>query len=159
MSVDAMDVKILDLLQRDASLTAAQIGERIGLSQSPCWRRINRLQEDGYIKRRVALLDRHKLGLDVLVFAMVKLDANGRRSVPQFAEAIRQYPEVQACHTLMGEMDFLVQVVAEDVPAYERFFFDHLSQIPGVHEVHSNIAMSEIKATTAYGIPATARGK
>ena len=157
MSLDAMDTRILDLLQQDASLTAAQIGERVGLSQSPCWRRINRLQQDGYIERRVAILDRHKLGLDVLVFAMVKLTANGRRSLPEFADAIRTYPEVQSCHTLMGEMDFMVKIVTEDVAAYERFFFNHLSQLPGVQEVHSNIAMSEIKATTAYGIPAAKR--
>jgi Lrp/AsnC family transcriptional regulator len=80
-------------------------------------------------------------------------------ALANIADAIREYPEVQACHTLMGEMDFLVQIVTEDVPAYERFFFDHLSQIPGVQEVHSNIAMSEIKATTAYGIPPTTRSR
>jgi len=157
MQLDSFDARILDLLQRDASLTAAEIGDRVGLSQSPCWRRVNRLQEAGYITRRVALVDRRKLGLDVLVYAMVKLTANGRKSLPQFADAIRNYPEVQACYTLLGEMDFLVRIVTEDVQAYERFFYDHLSQVPGVQEVHSNIVMSEIKATTAYAIPDAAR--
>jgi Lrp/AsnC family transcriptional regulator len=147
--LDAFDRDILALLQEDASLSAADIGARVGLSQSPCWRRIHRLERDGYVSRRVALLDRHRLGLDVLVFALVKLTAHGRRSLPEFAEAIRGRPEVLECFTLMGDMDFLLRVVVPDVQAYERFFFDVLSQLPGVQEVHSNIAMSEMKSTTA----------
>ena len=146
--LDRYDRQILEILQRDASLSATQIGDRIGLSQSPCWRRIHRLESAGYIKKRVACLDRHRLGLDVLVFAMVKLSAHGRRSLPEFAEAIQGFPEVQECFTLMGEMDYLLRIVTPDVQAYERFFFETLSQLPGVLEVHSNIAMSEIKSTT-----------
>ncbi len=150
MPLDGFDRKILDIVQHDASLSAADIGERVGLSQSPCWRRLNRLEQEGYIAGKVALLDRRRLGLDVLVFATVKLTAHGRRSLPAFAEAIGTYPEVQECYTLTGEMDFLLRIVTEDVQAYERFFFDHLSQLPGVGEVHSSIVMSEIKRTTAY---------
>ena len=86
--LDHFDRDILDLLQRDASLSAAEVGARIGLSQSPCWRRINRLENAGFLRRRVALLNRHRLGLDVLVFALVKLTAHGRRSLPAFADAI-----------------------------------------------------------------------
>jgi Lrp/AsnC family transcriptional regulator len=148
-TLDRFDRDILALLQQDASLSAAEIGVRVGLSQSPCWRRINRLEEAGLITRRVALLDRHRLGLDVLVFAMIKLNAHGRRSLPEFADAIRRYPEVQECFTLLGDMDFLVRIVTRDIQSYERFFFDTLSQLPGVQEVHSNIAMSEMKSTTA----------
>ena len=147
--LDPFDKDLLALLQEDASLSAADIGARIGLSQSPCWRRIHRLEEAGLVTRRVALLDRHKLGLDVLVFALVKLNAHGRRSLPEFSDAIQRYPEVQECFTLMGEMDFLVRIVTWDIQSYERFFFDTLSQLPGVQEVHSNIAMSEKKSTTA----------
>lgn len=147
--LDSFDRQILALLQEDASLSAAEIGTRVGLSQSPCWRRINRLEKAGYLRRRVALLDRHRLGLDVLVFALVKLTAHGRRSLPEFAEAIRERPEVQECFTLMGDMDFLLRIVVPDIQAYERFFFDTLSQLPGVQEVHSNIAMSEMKSTTS----------
>jgi len=147
--LDAFDRQILALLQEDASLSAAEIGARIGLSQSPCWRRINRLERSGYLRARVALLDRHRLGLDVLVFALVKLNAHGRRSLPEFAEAIRTRAEVQECFTLMGDMDFLLRIVVPDIQAYERFFFETLSQLPGVQEVHSNIAMSEMKSTTA----------
>ena len=150
MLIDDFDRKILDIVQTDAALSAAEIGERVGLSQSPCWRRLNRLEQAGVIERKVALLDRHKLGLDVLVFATVKLTAHGRRSLPAFAEAIQAFPEVQECYTLTGEMDFLLRIVMEDVQAYERFFFDTLSQLPGVGEVHSSVVMSEIKRTTRY---------
>ena len=147
-SLDHFDRAILGHLQHDASMSAAEVGEAVGLSQSPCWRRINRLESRGLINRRVALLDRRKLGLDVLVFAMVKLTAHGRRSLPEFAETIQRYPQVLECYTLMGEMDFLLRIVMPDVYAYERFFFEELSQFPGVQEVHSNIALSEIKSTT-----------
>lgn len=153
MSLDHYDRRILTLLQRDASLSAAEVGEQVGLSQSPCWRRINRLEQDGYIQKKVALLDRHKLGLDVLIFAMVKLTAHGRASLPSFAAAIERQPEVLECFTLMGEWDFLLRIVTRDVQAYERFFFDHLSQLPGVQELHSSIAMSEIKSTTELLLP------
>lgn len=150
MQLDHFDRRILDIVQRDAAASAADIGERVGLSQSPCWRRLHRLEQSGYIARKVALLDRHRLGLSVLVFATVKLTAHGRRSLPAFAEAVQAFDEVQECYTLTGEMDFLLRVVAADMEAYERFFFDHLSQLPGVGEVHTSVVMSEIKYTTAY---------
>lgn len=146
--LDPFDRRILILLQEDASLSAAEIGARVGLSQSPCWRRINRLEREGFVRARVALLDRQRLDLDVLVFALVKLNAHGRRSLPEFAEAIRGRPEVLECFTLMGDMDFLLRIVVPDIQAYEHFFFETLSQLPGVQEVHSNIAMSEMKSTT-----------
>lgn len=146
--IDRFDRAILSHLQRDAGMSAAEVGAEVGLSQSPCWRRINRLESTDVITRRVALLDRRKLGLDVMVFAMVKLTAHGRRSLPEFAETIQRYPQVLECYTLMGEMDFLLRIVMPDVYAYERFFFEDLSQFPGVQEVHSNIALSEIKSTT-----------
>ena len=150
MPMDHFDRRILDIVQRDAGASAAEIGERVGLSQSPCWRRLRRLEQAGYIERRVALLDRHRLGLDVLVYATVKLTAHGRRSLPAFAEAMERFDEVQECYTLTGEMDFLLRIVTRDMEAYERFFFDHLSQAPGVGEVHSSVVMSQIKHTTAY---------
>ena len=152
MPLDDFDRKILDLVQRDASLSAAEIGERVGLSQSPCWRRLHRLEQEGYIEGKVALLDRHRLGLDVLVYALVKLTAHGRRSLPEFAEAVQEFPEVQECYTLTGEMDFLLRIVTADMQAYERFFFDRLSGLPGLGEIHSSIVMSEIKRTTSYAL-------
>jgi Lrp/AsnC family transcriptional regulator len=151
--LDEADLKILDVLQEDSSLSAAEMAQRVGLSQSPCWRRIQRLKEDGYIKREVAILDRKKLGLNAHVFARVKLSAHGHAQLAEFTRAVQSFPQVLECYVLMGEVDFLLRVVAEDVEAYERFFFEHLSQLPGVQEINSTVALSEIKSSTALPLP------
>ena len=154
--LDRYEKRILALLQEDASLSMAAVAERIGLSASPCWRRIDRLEREGFIKRKVALVDRKKIGLNAQIFAQIKLNAHGRANLDEFAAAIRAFPEVLECYVLMGSVDFLIRVVATDIEAYERFFFDQLSQLPGVQEVNSTVALSEIKATTALPIPQAA---
>lgn len=151
--LDEFDRKILALLQQDCSLSSAEMAERVGLSQSPCWRRIQRLKSEGYIKAEVALLDRAKIGLKTQIFAQVKLSAQGRQHLDEFSDAIRKFPEVLECWVLMGPVDFLLRVVAADVESYERFFFEHLSRVPGIQEITSTVALSEIKATTALPIP------
>jgi len=151
--LDRYEKRILALLQEDASLSTAAIGEKVGLSSSPCWRRIDRLEREGFIKRKVALVDRRKIGLNAQIFAQIKLNAHGRANLDEFAAAIRAFPEVLECYVLMGSVDFLIRIVATDIEAYERFFFDRLSQLPGVQEVNSTVALSEIKATTALPIP------
>ncbi len=151
--LDEYERLILRLLQKDASLPIAVIAERVGLSPSPCWRRVNRLEQDGIIKRRVALVDRTKVGLRAQIFAQIKLNAHGRANLDEFTAAIREFPEVLECYVLMGSVDFMLRIVAEDIEAYERFFFEQLSQIPGVQEVNSVVALSEIKATTELPIP------
>jgi Lrp/AsnC family transcriptional regulator len=151
--LDRYEKRILALLQEDASLSTAAIAEKVGLSSSPCWRRIDRLEREGFIKRKVALVDRRKIGLNAQIFAQIKLNAHGRANLDEFAAAIRAFPEVLECYVLMGSVDFLIRVVATDIEAYERFFFDRLSQLPGVQEVNSTVALSEIKATTALPIP------
>lgn len=147
--LDAYEKRILRLLQEDASLSNAEIADRVGLSASPCWRRIDRLEREGFIRRRVALLDRRKVGLNAQIFAQVKLNAHGRANLDEFAAAIRELPEVLECYVMMGSIDFLLRIVAPDIEAYEKLFFNRLSQLPGVQEVNSNVALSEIKATTA----------
>jgi len=147
--LDAYEKRILRLLQEDASLSNAEIAEKVGLSASPCWRRIDRLEREGFIKRRVALLDRRKVGLNAQIFAQVKLNAHGRANLDEFAAAIRDLPEVLECYVMMGSVDFLLRIVAPDIEAYEKLFFNRLSQLPGVQEVNSTVALSEIKATTA----------
>jgi Lrp/AsnC family transcriptional regulator len=150
--LDRYEKRILELLQEDASLSTAAIAEKVGLSSSPCWRRVDRLEREGFIKRRVALVDRKKIGLNAHIFAQIKLNAHGRANLDEFAAAIRGFPEVLECYVLMGSVDFLIRVVASDIEAYERFFFDRLSQLPGVQEVNSTVALSEIKATTALPV-------
>ncbi|WBY08864.1 Lrp/AsnC family transcriptional regulator [Sphingomonas sp. 7/4-4] len=150
--LDAYERRILRELQADASLTTAGLAERIGLSASPCWRRIDRLERDGIIRRRVALVDRRKVGLNAQIFAQVKLNAHGRANLDEFSEAIRAFPEVLDAYVLMGSMDFMLRIVAKDIEAYERFFFDQLSKLPGVQEINSTVALSEIKSTTELPI-------
>jgi len=152
IEIDELDRKILRLLQSDASLSATAIGEQVGLSQSPCWRRIQRLKNSGLIKAQGLVIDRKKLGFDTMVFAHVKLTAHGRSKVAEFGDTIRQFPEVLECHLLLGQVDFLLRIVTPDLEAYERFFFERLSQLPDVQEVTSSIALSEVKHTTELPI-------
>jgi Lrp/AsnC family transcriptional regulator len=147
--LDQFDRRILTLLQEDASRSTAEIAELVGMSQSPCWRRIQRLKDEGYIIRQVAIVDRRKVGLNAQVFALVKLTMHGRQNLDEFAGTIRTFPEVLECHVLMGAFDFLIRVVAADIDAYQTFFFEKLSRLPGVQEVNSVISLSEIKSTTA----------
>lgn len=146
--LDAIDHRILALLQSDASMSAAEIAAQVGLSQSPCWRRIARLEKLGLVRRRVALLDRKQLGLGVMVFAQVKYARGARQSLADFEETVRGFPEVQECYMLMGEVDFLLKVVTRDVSAYEQFLREKLSRIPAVLEVRSSIALTPVKETT-----------
>jgi len=152
IEIDELDRKILRLLQSDASLSATAIGEQVGLSQSPCWRRIQRLKGSGLIKAQGLVIDRKKLGFDTMVFAHVKLTAHGRSKVAEFGDTIRQFPEVMECHLLLGHVDFLLRIVTPDLEAYERFFFERLSLLPDVQEVTSSIALTEIKQTTELPI-------
>ena len=147
--LDAYERKILRVLQDDASLSTAAVAEAVGLSASPCWRRIDRLEREGIIKRRVAIVERRKVGLNAQIFAQVKLNAHGRANLDEFAAAIRTFPEVLECHVLMGSGDFMLRVAAADSEAYERVFFEKLSRLPGVQEINSTVALSEIKSTTA----------
>jgi len=150
--LDSYERKILRALQEDASLSTARLSEIVGLSPSPCWRRVDRLEKEGYITRRVALIDRQKVGLNAQIFAQVKLNAHGRANLDEFAAAIRSFPEVLEAYVLMGVFDFMLRIVAADIDAYERFFFTKLSKLPGIQEINSTVALSEVKATTALPI-------
>ncbi|MEW6645530.1 MAG: Lrp/AsnC family transcriptional regulator [Pseudomonadota bacterium] len=152
MRIDRFDARILGLLQSDASVTTTSLADRIGLSQSPCWRRIKRLEDGGLIKKRVTLLERRALGLDVVVFVQVKLHSHSRQKLPEFEKSISRHPEVVECHTLLGEMDYLLKVVVRDIAAYEAFFRNYLSQAAGVEVTRSLVVVSEVKSTTELPI-------
>jgi Lrp/AsnC family transcriptional regulator len=150
--LDRGDLRILDLIQQQGHLSAAEVAERLGMSPSTCWRRVSRLEEQGVIRKRVALLDREKLGLSIMVFSHVKLSGHGRDALLRFEQAVCTHPEILECYTLMGETDFLLRIVCRDIKAYEAFFLDHLSRFPGVQSVNSSIAMAVIKETTALPV-------
>jgi Lrp/AsnC family transcriptional regulator len=147
--LDEVDLRILAALQVDASRSAAEIAEAVGLSQSPCWRRIQRLKDEGYISGIVAVLNRHKLDLRTQLFVQVKVVQHDQVNLAEFSRAIREFPEVMECHVILGAFDFLLRVVVPDVQAYEKFFFEKLARLPNIREVHSSVAASEIKTTTA----------
>lgn len=150
--IDQIDRRILEILQKQPGINATAIGEQIGLSQSACWRRVQRLRDDGIIKDQPVKLDREKVGLNTMVFAQVKLTSHGRSNLADFADAVSDYPEVLDCYVLLGNVDFLLRIVTEDIKAYEQFFFEKLSQLPGIQEVNSSIVMSDIKHTTVLPI-------
>jgi len=146
--LDATDMRILRLLQQDASMSATEIADKVGLSQSPCWRRMQRLEQQGYIRRRVALLDPQALGLGFVAFVSVSLSAHGRQSLSGFEDAVRKFPEVVECYTVTGQMDYLLKVVTRDIKGFEQFIRQRLTQLEGVREMHSQVAVTEIKCTT-----------
>ena len=152
IEIDQTDRKILGLLQTRPGINAAGIGEQIGLSQSACWRRMQRLRDDGVIRDQAVSLDREKVGLNTMVFAHVKLTSHGRSNLSDFAQIVQSYPEVLDCYVVLGNVDFLLRIVTEDIKAYEQFFFEKLSQLPGIQEVNSSIVLSDIKHTTVLPI-------
>jgi len=153
--LDAIDMKILELMQRDASLSTAELAERVGLSQSPCWRRIQRMREEGYIKAQVVIVDREKLGFKMQIFAQVKMTTLSDEDRAKFHKAINDIPKILECYTVFGEMDAMLKILAPDVIWYQDFIFSTLLKLPGVVDVRSIVTLTESKSTTA--IPMRAR--
>ena len=152
LDLDPIDRRILEWLQKEPGINAGELGEKIGLSQSAVWRRMQSLREKGVIVDQPVKIDRQKVGLNTMVFAHVKLTSQGRSNLAEISDAVRQYPEVLDCYVLLGNVDFLLRIVTEDIKAYEQFFFEKLSQLPGIQEVNSSIVLSDIKHTTVLPI-------
>lgn len=148
MKLARQDVQILKLLQQDATASTASIAEHINVSQSPCWRRINRLEQEGIIKGRVALLDRQALGMEVVVFATVNLTSSGRQNLLEFERDIVRHPEVMECYTMTGIWDYMLKIVTRDIRHYEGFVRNTLTASPAIRELHSHMAVTEIKNVT-----------
>ena len=147
--LDAVDAKILDLIQHDAGLSVAEIAERVGLSSSPCWRRIKRLEDAGVIQRRVTILDREKLGLGFEVYCTVKLSLPTKENLDAFETAIGRLPEVVQCATVTGSADYELRVVTRDMHAFDDFLRDHILSLGLVSNVVSRIVMRSVKSTTS----------
>jgi Lrp/AsnC family leucine-responsive transcriptional regulator len=144
---DSTDRTILRLLQKDGTLSTPQLAEQVALSVTPCWRRLKRLEDNGFITGYQANLDRRKLGLDILAFVQLTFGVVTGASVQHFEDAIQQHPEVLSCHKVTGQADYLLQVVAPSLDAYSDFVETVLRSLPGVSLIHSSLALREIKAS------------
>jgi Lrp/AsnC family transcriptional regulator len=146
--VDATDRKILEILQRDASSTVAEIGRAVGLSPTPCWKRIQKLEAEGIIRKRVALLAREKLGLGVTVQVFVQAGDHAPETVAAFVDKVREMPEVLELHRLAGDFDFFLRVVAVDVRHYDAIY-QRLTSLMTMRRVTSYFELAQLKSETA----------
>ncbi len=146
ISLDAFDQRILDALQQDGRLSNVQLAEQIGLSPSPCLRRVRLLEEAGVIRRYQADLDRDSIGLGLTVFVGIKVERHHEEQAESFRQAVIGLPEVISVHLVSGEADFLLQVVVPDLRAYEHFLTGTLLKLPGVRDIRSNFAIQTVKA-------------
>ena len=150
--MDAIDRKILALLQQDASRSVAEIGNLVGLSSTPCWKRIQRLEADGVIQRRVALVDQDKIGLGVTVFVSIETGDHSQQWLDRFATVVGAMPEVMEFYRMAGDVDYMLRVVVSDIAGFDAFYKKLIAAVP-LKNVTSRFAMEKIKATTALPVP------
>ena len=147
-----VDIRILEQIQKDSSVSTSELADRVGLSQSPCWRRLQRLRDEGYIRGEVALVDRAKLGTTLLIFATLKMTTLTDEKRAEFMRRIENTPEILECHTLFGEMDILLKVLAPSMDWYQKFIFSVILKLPGVVDIQSTVTLSELKYTTSLPV-------
>ena len=146
--MDKLDRKILDVLQKDASLTATEIAERVGLSKAPCWRRIQRLRETGVIRRTVALLDARALNVGTTVFVTIKAPSHSAAWFERFSKVVRELPEVTELHRMSGDVDYLLRVVVPDIEGYDAVYKRLIGALEML-DVSASFSLETIKSTTA----------
>jgi Lrp/AsnC family transcriptional regulator, leucine-responsive regulatory protein len=154
-SPDAVDLRILDCLQREARIANVDLAKQVHLSPSPCLNRVRRLERSGIIKQYVTLLDPRKLGLTVSVFIQVSLEKQIESALEVFERSIGDRPEVMECYLMTGDADYLLRVVVPDLQSLERFILDHLTKIPGVASIKSSFALKQVKYQTALPLRRT----
>ncbi len=152
VALDQIDRKIIKALQDNARLSSQELSERVGISTSPCWRRVKALEEAGVITRYVTLVDPESLGLSISIFTNVSLDKQIETALETFQKAVRKRPEVMECYLMTGDFDYLLRVVVGSLHDYERFLLDHLTKIPGVASIKSSFALKQVKYTTALPV-------
>ena len=151
--MDNTDRKILAILQEDASLPVAEVAARVSLSQTPCWRRIQKLEEAGVIQGRVAILDPNSIGLGLTVFVEIETGDHSREWLDRFAEAINTMPEVMEVYRMAGDVDYLIRLAVANMAAYDDFYRRLIALVP-MKNVTSRFAMERVKYSTAYPLPA-----
>ncbi|MDH3737986.1 MAG: Lrp/AsnC family transcriptional regulator [Alphaproteobacteria bacterium] len=147
--LDATDRRILEVLQSDARIANIDLAEQVNLSPSPCLRRVRRLEEEGYVRGYVSLLDPAAIGLPVSVFVQVSLEKQVDGALDEFERQIVTHTEVMECYLMTGDSDYLLRVVAPDIAAFQRFLLDHLTRIPGVASIKSSFALKQVSYRTA----------
>ncbi len=151
--MDSTDLKILAILQEDASLSIAEVAARVNLSQTPCWRRIRRLEMSGVIERRVAILNPQAIGMDISVFVSIESGDHSTDWLARFSALLSEMPEVMEVHRMAGDIDYLLHVTVRSMTAYDAFYRNLISQVP-LKNVTSRFAMERVKFTTAYPLSA-----
>ena len=146
--LDRLDIQILDALQRDATLSAAALGAQVGLSSTPCWKRVKRLEDDGLIERRVAIVNRQAVGLPVTVFVSIRAGQHDEKWLVRFAAVVSALPEVQEFHRMSGDVDYLLKVAASSIEGYD-LFYKKLIGLADMAGVSSAFSMEQIQSTTA----------
>ena len=147
MPIDQIDRKILRALQADGKITVGELAEKVGLSPSPCARRVRLMESSGVIKGYAAILDQKKVGLPISAFASIKLERQREEDLDRFAEAVARWPEVVDCYLMTGQRDYLMRIVASDLEAYERFLKQKLTRLEGIASIESSFALEQVKYT------------
>jgi len=148
VELNKKDIEILSLLQSNADRSSTEVAEKLNMSQSPCWRRINRLEQDGVIQKKVAILNREALGMELVAFTSLNLREASRKNMEHFEREVSLMDEVVECYTITGAWDYMLKVVAKDIRHYEQFVRNRLLEIPMIGQIYSNISVTEIKNTT-----------
>ena len=151
-SLDKTDLAILREVQADGRLSNAKLSEKLALSETPCWRRLKRLESDGFIEGYQAILSRKKLGYGVVGFAQVTIGDHASDDPLVFEKEVANIPEILSCHNVTGDYDYLIQIVANDLDAYGVFIRDRLRKLPGVASIHSNLSRREVKSTLSLPV-------
>ncbi len=154
-ALTSIDLKILEQMQKDATLSTTELAERVGLSQSPCWRRLQRLRDEGYITGQVAVLDRKKFGDSLYIFATLKMATLTEEQRADFNRKIDLIPEIMECHTIFGERDIILKIIAQSLEWYQKFIFRVILKLPGVQDIQSTVTLLELKQTTAIPVRGT----
>lgn len=150
--MDLLDRKILSALQEDGRITIAELAARVGLSSSPCLRRVRHLEEEGLITRYVAVLDQRAVGLPVSVFVSIKLERQREDALERFSKAVARWPEVVDCYLMTGQRDYLLRIVVRDLEAYEHFLNDKLTRLDGVASIETSFALKQVKRSEVLPI-------
>lgn len=150
--IDSIDRRIVSALQEDGRITTQELADRVGLSASPCARRVRLLEEAGIIKGYVAVVDQARVGLPISVFASIKLERQREEELDRFSQAIMRWPEVADCYLMTGRQDYLLRIVMPDLEAYERFLKEKLTRLKGVASIESSFALGQIKRTNSLPI-------